>query len=180
MWPSFVVLGVLDGIVGHRLPAAGDAQSVIGGIIVALVLNLVAVVALAWPVAALLRRFWRDMPWTVARNYGGTLCMLLVTSGFVVLGVVHHETVTADRNALRDAVTRAAAYIGARAPAPFRAQASRADTFTIQAGVIYRVCVADRAGTRHYCVVVNEHQPFDRSVRRAGSEPNAVLALGTN
>jgi hypothetical protein len=180
MWPAFVVLGVADGIVGHLLPDAGDGQSVFGGVIVALLLNLFAIVVVAWPVAWLLRRAYRDMPWPVARNYGGTGCVMLVTAGFVALGLLHHATVTADRSAIRDAEARAAAYIGARAPAPFRARASHVDTFTIQAGVIYRTCVANRGGTRHYCVVVDESKPLAHSVRPAGSEPNAVLALGVN
>ena len=180
MWPAFVVLAVADGIVGHLLPVAGDAETVIGPLIIGLLLNLVAVVVLAWPAAALLRRAWRDMPWSVARNYGGTGCVLLVTVGFIVLGALHQRSVTTDRRAMRDAVIRAAAYIGTRAPAPFRAQASHTDTFTIQAGVIYRTCVFNRAGTRDYCVVVDESKPLQHSVRPAGSEPNASLELGTD
>jgi hypothetical protein len=167
MWPAFVLLGFADAFVGHLLPVAGDAQSVIGTLVVALVLNLIAVVALAWPAAWLLRRVYRDMPWSVARNYGGTGCVLLVT-------------VDSDRRALRDAEVRAAAWIGARAPAPFRAQASRLDTFAIQTGVVYRSCVSNRAGTRDYCVVVDERAPTGSSVRPAGSEPNGVMELGTN
>lgn len=177
MWPAFVVLAVVDALIGHRLPVLDDSEGVIGGLIVALLLNLIAVVVLAWPAAALLRRAWRDMPWSVARNYGGTGCVMLVTAGFVVFGVMHHSTVVANRAALHDAVERAAAYIGARAPAEFRAQASHTDTYTIQAGVVYRTCVYNRAGTRDWCVVVNEHQ---RTVKPAGSEPNALLSLGTN
>jgi hypothetical protein len=180
MWPAFVVLAVVDGVVGHLLPVAGDGQSVFGSVVVALLLNLVAVVVLAWPAAWLLRRLRGDLPWSIARNYGGTGCVMLVTAGFVVLGVLHHGTVTADRRTLHDAVTRAAAYIGTRAPAPFRADASRTDTFTIQAGVVYRTCVANPAGTRDYCVVVDVDKPLSRSVRPAGSEPNAVMELGTN
>ena len=180
MWPAFVVLAVADGIVGHLLPDAGDGQSVIGGIIVALLFNLFAIVAVAWPAAWLVRRIYRDMPWPVARNYGGTGCVMLVTAAFVAIGLLHHATVTGDRSAMRDAEARAAAYIGARAPASFRVRASYVDTFTIQAGVIYRTCVTNRAGTRHYCVVVDERKPLASSVRPAGSEPNAVLALGTN
>jgi hypothetical protein len=180
MWPAFVVLGITDGIVGHLLPVAGDGESVVGGIVVALVLNLIAIVVVAWPVAWLLRRVYRDMPWPVARNYGGTACVMLVTAGFVVLGALHQTAVTHDRSVIRDAEARAAAYIGTRAPAAFRARASHVDTLTIQAGVMYRTCVTDRAGTRDYCVVVDEHEPFDHSVRPAGSEPNATLARGTD
>jgi hypothetical protein len=180
MWPAFVVLGIADGVIGHLLPVTGDGQSVFGGVVIALLLNLLAVVVAAWPAAWLLRRVYRDMPWPVARNYGGTGCVLLVTAGFVALGALHHTSVSHDRTALRDTEVRAAAYIGARAPAAFRARAAQLDTIAIQAGVVYRSCVADAAGTRDYCVVVDEDRPLASSVRPAGSESNAELSRGTD
>ena len=180
MWPAFVVLGVADGIVGHALPVAGDSQSVFGGIVVGLLLNLVCVALLARPVGMLLRVGRRDLPTAIARNYAGTACVALVTVGFVALGLAHRPAITTDRAAMRDAITRAAAYIGDHAPAAFRANAARTDTFTIQADVVYRTCVPNDAGTRFYCVVVDESRPLGSSVRPGGYEPNATLMRGVN
>ncbi len=180
MWPTFVVLGVADGIVGHALPVAGDSQSVFGGIVVGLLLNLVCVALLSRPVGMVLRVRRRDLPMAIARNYAGTACVVLVTLGFVALGLAHHPSITSDRASMRDAITRAAAYIGDHAPTAFRVNASRTDTFIIQSGSVYRTCVPNDAGTRFYCVVVDERQPPDRSVRPGGSEPNATMMRGVN
>lgn len=180
MWPAFVVLGVADGIIGHALPVGGDAQSVIAGIVVGLVLNLLAVVLLSRPGGALLRVLRRDLPSAIARNYAGAASVVLVTAGFVALGLVHHAAIASERAVTRDAVTRAAAYIGDHAPAPFRVNATRTSTFVIEAGAIYRTCVPNDAGTRTYCVIVNEQRPAADSVRPDGYESNATMARGVN
>lgn len=180
MWPMFVALPVVDGIVGHALPVDGTAQSVLGGIVVALVLELIGVVVLARPLGMLLRTRRRDLPPAIARNYGGTAAVLLVTVGFVVLGGLHHWTIVSQRATMRDAVARAAAYIGDHAPAAFRANASHTDTFVIQPGTMYRTCVPDVARTRTYCVVVDERRPAARSVTPDGYESNATLSRGVD
>jgi hypothetical protein len=75
---------------------------------------------------------------------------------------------------------RAEAYIGDRAPAAFRRNATHPDTYTIQAGSIYRTCVPNDAHTRTWCVVVRQSLPFARSVVFDGYEPNSVFAAGAN
>jgi hypothetical protein len=175
MWPAFVVLAVVDGVVGHALPVAGRSESVLGGIVVALVLNLICAAALARPFAVLLRRRRRDLPADIARNYAGSACIALVTVGFVVLGLLNHSSVVRADATMRDAAARAAAYIGDHAPERFRVDASRVDTVVIQPGTIYRACVADATGARNYCVVVNERQG---SVVPDGSESNETLSRG--
>jgi len=178
MWPAYVVLAVADGVIGHLLPVAGSSESVLGGIVAGLVLNLIGVAALARPGGLLLRRRRRDLPEAIARNYAGTACVVLVTLGFVALGTAHHATIVGDRAVMRDATARAAAWIGDHAPGPFRADASHLDTIVIQASALYRVCVTNPTGTRDYCVVVDERRPAARSVTPAGSESNETLARG--
>jgi hypothetical protein len=177
MWPMFVLLGVVDGVVGHALPVVGHSESVVGGVVVALVLNLIAVAVVARPVGALLRRRRRDLPADIARNYAGTVCVILVTAGFVALGALNHSSIARDDATMRDADARAAAYIGDHAPAPFRADASHLDTVVIESGSVYRACVANPARTRDYCVVVNEAK---RSVVPDGSESNETLSRGVD
>jgi hypothetical protein len=178
MWPAFVVMAIADGVIGHALPINPPSQSVIAGIVVGLVLNLICIVVLSAPVGALLRRLRPDLPVMIARNYAGTACVLLVTLGFVGIGLAKRSTIEHDSAAMRDAVVRAAGYIGDHAPAQFAARAGKTDTLVIQEGSIYRVCVWNAAHTRDYCVVVHERLPFGRSVRPAGSEPNETLAKG--
>jgi hypothetical protein len=178
MWPAFVVLAIADGLIGHALPVNPPSQSVLSGVIVGLVLNLIGIVVLSPPIGALLRRVRRDLPVPIARNYAGVLCVLLVTAGFVGIGLAKRPTIAHDSAAMHDAEVRAAAYIGDHAPAPFAARADHLDALAIQEGSIYRVCVTNAARTRDYCVVVREGLPLNRSVTPAGSEPNTTLARG--
>ena len=178
LWPTFVVLTIVDGFLLHALPAAGSTQTLVGGIVAGMVFNVLAVLLLSRPGGALLRRRRKDMPVGVARNYAGAGAVALVTAAMLAIGLVHHATIVAQRRALDDAIVRAIAFIGDRAPAEFRANAAHTDTYTIQAGSMYRTCVSNRAGTRDYCVIVKSKLPFARSVIPDGSEPNAIFSAG--
>jgi hypothetical protein len=180
LWPTFVAATALDGVIGHALPQAGEAQSVAGGLVMALVLNVLAVLLLSRPLGAALRRLRSDLPVLVARNYGGTCAVAAMAAVLLAAGLLHRPTVIARQRALEDAVTRAEAFIGDRAPAPFRENVTHLDTFTIQPGSIYRTCVPSVDGTRTYCVIVKIRLPFARSVIFAGYESNATLAQGVN
>lgn len=179
MWPLFVVAAALDAVIAHAWPAAGDRESLGAGLLVGLFFSLLAIVLCSRPLGALLRRVRPDMPATVARNYGGSAGVLTVTAVLLALGLAHRSALVGQQRALRDAVVRAQAFIGDRAPAEFRVNATHTDTYTIEPGAVYRVCVLGRDDGRFYCVIVRPRLPFDRSVVPAGSEPNAVLAQGT-
>jgi len=180
LWPTFAVAVVLDGAIAHERPLVGDSQSFFGGLLLGLIFSLLAVLFCSRPLGGALRRRRRDLPVDVARNYAGTVAVLTVTLAIVVAGLVHHPAIVAQQRTLDDAVARAEAFIGARAPDEFRVNASHTDAYAIQPGSIYRVCVPDRAGTRTYCVVVKEGLPLSQSVIPDGYEPNSVFAQGTN
>jgi Kef-type K+ transport system membrane component KefB len=175
LWPTFVMLAIADGVIVHALPMAGETQTLVGGVVFGLVLNVIAVLLLSRPLARLLRRRRTDMPVGVARNYGGTFAVVLVSAGMLAIGLLHHPAIVADRHALNDAIVRAEAYIGDRAPPEFRVNVMHTDTYTIQPRTVYRTCVPNRAGTRTYCVIVKP-----TSIAFGGYEPNSVLAEGTN
>ena len=52
------------------------------------------------------------------------------------------------------------------------------DTFTIEAGALYRTCVPSRDTRAWYCVIVRERAAGARVVVPAGSEPNQTFAEG--
>jgi hypothetical protein len=174
LWPAFIALTALDAVAVHALPVQGDSQSLAGAAIIALALNLIGVVVVSPAAGALLRRVRRDLPSVVARDYAGTAVVALVTAALLTAGLLHHSSVRADRRAMDDAITRAVAYIGDRAPAEFRRNLQHQSTYTIEARRIYRTCVWSAARPRSYCVVVKPG-----SVTFAGSEPNATFAAGT-
>jgi hypothetical protein len=176
MWPTFVALTVADAWIVHALPLEGDSEALVPALIFAGFWNFIAVVVVAHPVGALLRRMRRDWPRFVARDYAGTWLLIALAAGLLVAGLANHSAVASDGAAMRDAEVRAVAWIGFRAPPAFRAHLHQATTFTIQTGSLYRICVP--GGHRTYCVIVNEHQPANRSVRPAGYESNSMFANG--
>jgi hypothetical protein len=178
MWPAFVALTVADGVIGHLLPPAGDSQTVFGSILIGGALNLLAVLFLSRPLGALLRRRRPDLPAIVARDYAGTTGLAAVTAVILAVGLGHRSTVVDNDRAMADAITRAQAYIGDRAPAEFRRNLASISAYPIQPGSVYRVCVRSSDRTRTYCVVVKRALPFGRSVSFSGYEPNDVLAQG--
>jgi hypothetical protein len=182
LWPSFVALAAADGVIAHLLPAAGTRGSVLGGVVLGLVLNLLGVVVVGPLLGRALRALRPDLPVAIARNYAGTAWIVLVTVGFVVLGALHHPQVVQDRATLRDAVVRAAAWIGDHAPPRFRAGAGSLDSYVLLAGSVYRECASanDHRSPHYYCVIVDERRSGQGAVRPAGSESNETLSRGTD
>jgi hypothetical protein len=178
LWPAFAALTAVDAVVGNELPASGDSESLPAAAIAALVLNLLAVLLLSRPLGALLRRARKDLPSVVARNYAGTSVVAAVAASLLVVGLAHHNAIVANQHAMRDAIARAQAWIGDRAPATFRRNVELLNTFAIQPGSVYRSCVPSSDGRRTYCVIVNTQMPFPRGVRFDGYEPNAVFSHG--
>jgi hypothetical protein len=179
LWPAFVLLTVADALIGHLLPPAGATESLMAAALLALFANLLAVLFLSRPLGWTLRRVRLDLPGMVARDYGGTLAVLAVTAAIVAVGLIHAPAIKASQRAQQDAIARAQAWIGARAPDEFRRNLQYVSLLEIQPGSIYRACVPSRDGARDYCVIVNRDLPLERSVTFAGSEPNSVLGAGT-
>ena len=179
LWPAFAGLTVVDAVVGHLLPPAGDGQTVVSAGLVALVINLIAVILLSRPLGAALRRARGDLPGIVARDYAGTTVITTIALALLAAGLVHRSKLQTQRSTMDDAIKRAQAYIGARAPAEFRRNIQLVDTFVIQPGSIYRTCVPSDDRRRTYCVVVKDKLPFPRSVSFSGYEPNESMSAGT-
>lgn len=180
LWPSFVLLSVADAVIVQALPLTGDSASLVGGWLLGVVLNLLAIVLLSGPLGRLLRRARPDMPRLVARNYAGALVTALVTLALLAGGLAHRHVITADQNALQDATARAETFIGEHAPPQFQAGLTHLSTYEVQPPDIYRTCASNPSGTRFYCVVVRRGLPFNRSVRYDGSESNGLLEQGSS
>lgn len=179
LWPSFVVLTLADAAIGHVLPPAGLSESLAAGALLGLVANLLAVLLLSRPLGNVLRRVRGDLPTVVARDYGGTVVVVAVTAVIAIAGLANRGAVQSTQHHMQDAIARAQAWIGDRAPDPFRRNLQFVNLLAIEPGTIYRACVPDPAGTRSYCVIVNRNLPFQDSVTFSGYEPNSVLGAGT-
>jgi hypothetical protein len=180
LWPAFAAITVVDAAIGHAFPPTGETQTLVAAGLSALVLNLLGVVLLSRPVGAAVRAHRPDLPVIVARNYAGTMVIALIALTILVVGLLHRPTILAEKRDMHDAIVRAQAWIGDRAPAQFRRNVQFVDTFAIQPGSMYRSCVPSDYGRRSYCVIVKTKLPFARSVSFAGYEPNSVFAAGTS
>jgi hypothetical protein len=178
--PTIAVATVADAVIGHALPPAGETQTLLAAALDGAVLNLIAILLLRPPLSVLLRRRRPDLPRVVARDYSGSAAILTVSAVLLLAGLLHRPSIVAHRNALNDAITRAQAFIGDRAPPEFRRNLQMVSTFAIEPGKIYRTCVRSDDHRRTYCVVVKTRMPFARSVTFAGYESNEHFAAGTN
>jgi hypothetical protein len=178
LWPAFVTVTAVDAVVGHELPPAGETQRLFGAALLACTLNLLAVLLGSRPIGAVIRRRRPDMPTFIARNYGGTFAIAGVAAALLAAGLAHKSTVDANARVLADAITRAQAFIGDRAPSAFRSNIALVSTYTIEPGSAYRMCVVSDDHRRTYCVVVRPRLPFAQSVTFAGYESNSVFAQG--
>jgi hypothetical protein len=178
LWPAFVAATAADAVIGHELPPAGETQRLFGAALLACALNLLAVLLCSRPLGALIRRRKKHLPTLVARNYGGTVAITGVGIAILAAGLAHRTTVNANARSLDDAITRAQAFIGDRAPSEFRRNIALVSTYTIEPRHAYRMCVASDDHRRTYCVVVRPDLPFAQSVTFAGYEPNSVFAQG--
>ncbi|HLH65796.1 MAG TPA: hypothetical protein VKV27_08835 [Solirubrobacteraceae bacterium] len=179
LWPTFIVAAPADAVIAHLWPAVGSAESLGSGLLVGLVASLLAVVVGSPALGAALRLLRPGLPVAIARNYGGAIAVSLVTATLVALGLAHRDAIARSDALLRDALARAVAFIGFRAPAEFRSNAARPDVLVIQPDAIYRVCVPGREDGRWYCVVVRPQVGGSQGgVVFAGSEPNELLAQG--
>ncbi|MDQ6744490.1 MAG: hypothetical protein M3Z27_00480 [Actinomycetota bacterium] len=178
LWPAFVASLLADGLIGHLLPPTGETQKLLGAALLGCFLNLLGIVVLSPPFAVMLRRRRGDLPRVVARDYAGTAAIAAVTGALLLAGLLHRPSIVSHEQARHDAITRAQAFIGDRAPAEFRRHLSVVDTFAIEPGSMYRVCVPSSQGLRSYCVIVKSRLPFAQSVSFDGYEANSVFAAG--
>lgn len=154
-WPLFGALVVVDAVVLHVLPLAGDrGPGAIGALLLAGFFNLVAV-AVAGPLGGLLvRRRRPDLPAMVASDYAGTAAMLVVTGLLVALGAAHKPVAEADREALAAGLSRVRAYVGHNAPLEYRRHVDEATSMRFGQD-LYRTCVPGDRPRRALCLFVS-------------------------
>lgn len=173
--PLIVPLTLLDALLIHLRPLAGDGRTnLFAALLLASFLNLVVVAALAPILGLALRRARPELPAFVARDRAGLVLVLLVTAGVAVAGTLHHRTLERNADALAEAHARAIAWIGTNAPAPFRRHLELADTIAVVPGSLYRTCASDPGSGRAWCVVARPHG----AVVRDGGTPNPVFEAG--
>jgi hypothetical protein len=176
MWPAFGLAVLLDAVLLHVLPIAGEtAPEAFGALLLAFFFNLVAV-ALGAPVAGRwLRRRRPALPKVVADDRAGTAVIGALCVGLLAAGLVHRPAMRAEEEAFARQAVAARRFVLTQAPARFRANVEHMDTWRPGPG-LYRTCVPGPDPRRSFCVLVNTDQRPPGVTRDPNQSPNAVLA----
>ncbi len=156
-WPAFVLLTLGDALLLGRLPLSGERTGFVGGLLVGMFFNLLAVALVAPFASRRLRRRRPDLPKVVADNRAGTAMVVLVTVALLAGGLAHRPQRLASERAYgvqSDAVRR---YVAHNAPAAYRSRLDEADTWR-QDDDLYRTCVPGAAGQPPLCLLVSTGQ----------------------
>ena len=151
LWPTFTVLTVLDGLLLHHNPIAGDSTSVIGGILLAGFVNLIALVLLA-PLLSRRLRGWR--PREIADDRAGTVVVAGVTVAFLVLGFAHAGAVDDANHAMAAQLAAARRYFDRAAPPGYRSHRGELSIWK-QSDTFFRTCIPGPDSSHALCVFVD-------------------------
>ena len=154
LWPAFAVVTALEVPLLHWLPLAGERTGVVGALLLAGSLNLIAVALLGGLGGVALRRRRRDLPKVVADDYAGTAALALVATVFVAVGLAHQPELADQREAFDEQSLAVRRWLDANADGFERAHISAATTLRIDAD-LYRTCVPTRDARRWLCLFVD-------------------------
>jgi len=179
MWPTFIALTVVDAVLLHTLPIAGEnGPDLFPGLVLAGFFNLVAVAVVAPLVGMLVRRRRPDMPRAVAGDYAGTALVVVVTLVVVAIGLIHRPAVIEAKRARAAQLAAVQRYVLTRAPAAYRAHVALADTVRMDTD-LFRTCVPGGEPNRALCLFVDTSQSPPGVTLDRSRAPNEAVGAPT-
>jgi hypothetical protein len=154
LWPGFVVLTLLEMLLLHWLPLAGQGTHFIAAFLLAGSLNLIAVALLGGAGGRVLRRLRPDLPTVVADNYAGSAVLILVAATFVTVGLVHRPEVVDRREAFSRQSLAVQRWVQDNGDEFAVSHVSGADTLRIEED-LWRTCVPGPDPKRWLCLIVD-------------------------
>lgn len=161
LWPAFVVLTLLEMLLLHWLPIAGDGSGWIASLLLAGCLNVLAIAVLGGLGGVVLRRRRRDLPKVVADDYAGLAALAVVGAGFLLAGLVHRPELAAENEAFARQSMAVRLWVEANGDDFTRAHVDAANAVRVDRD-LYRTCVPrpDPDRRRWLCLIVDtSHQP---------------------
>jgi hypothetical protein len=165
---------VAEGFLVHALPISGDRTPVVGGLLLAGVLNLLAVAGVGPVLGTLIRRRRGDLPVVIARDYAGRALIVVVAGALALLGLGNQGRVDAQRRALGEQASAVRLYIETQAPVVYRERIDLADTAVVDAN-LFRTCVPGDAQAPWLCVFVDTTQDPPGVTVDPSREPNSTF-----
>jgi hypothetical protein len=172
LWPTFALLTVLDGLLLHLHPIAGDGTGVFPGALLAGFMNLAAVAVVA-PLIS--RRLRGGRPREIADDRAGTVAIAAVTVGLAIAGLAHAGSVDKANRAMSDQLAAARRYFAAQAPLPYRHHLDQVDTWK-QSADLFRTCVPGADNDHALCVFVTTDSSPPGVRLDPDHQPNSVVA----
>jgi hypothetical protein len=172
LWPTFVVVIVLEAGLLHWLPVAGKGSGLIAGLLLAGSLNLIAIVVIGGLGSILLRRRRGDLPKVVADDYAGLAALTVVGLAFLVAGIVHRPALQAEQEAFIAQSLATRLWVRDNGDAFAQAHIDAADSVLVDTN-LYRTCVPERDPKRWLCLVIDTSQRPPRVRRDRSRESNA-------
>ena len=184
MWPSFIAITLLDGLILHLLPPVGTGVDLIPAILLATFGNLVVIGALApW----LARRMWKRRPAAepgappraqleVLIDRIGTGLLLATIVGVVAAGLAARPTVVSETEDTQRNAEAFRALILGRGDQELIRNLETANTVRLGED-FFRTCVARDDRDRYFCAFIDTSKhPPDVDVD-GSAEPNSLYKV---
>jgi hypothetical protein len=184
MWPSFVVLTLLDGLLLHLLPpvrlgVTREGMTLAFGIIVATFGNLVLVGAMApWLTRRLAARSVAPtatgpIQREVLQDRVGTALLIAGVAGVLAAGLGSREVVVRETGSTERNAEAVKSYVLHSGDPKLIRNLDSADTIRLGEGY-YRTCLLRGERARYFCLFVDTKRKPARVVRDPSAEPNST------
>jgi hypothetical protein len=180
MWPAFIAITLLDGVLLHLLPPIGTSVPVIAGILLATFGNLVLVGAAA---PFLARRIGARRPGPAASPQAahevlvdrvGTALLLAGVLGIVAAGLGNREVVVSETDATAENARAVRDYVLAGRDPELVRNLDTANTIRLADGY-FRTCIARDDRRRYFCVYVDTNKNPTEITPDRSAEPNSAF-----
>ena len=175
-WPAFAVLTLVDALLITRLPFYEEGPgTLVGGLLLAMFFNLLAVAVVGPLLGVRLRRRRPDLPRPIAADYASTAVLLTICAGLLAGGLLHRPAVAAERADVAAVAASTHDYVERRAP-DHRAGLARVDAMRVEED-LYRSCVPGADPRRWLCLFVSTDQKPPGVTEDPDQAPNAAYRM---
>ena len=179
MWPAFIALTLLDGVLLHLLPPVRTGVDLIPGILIATFANLILIGAVA-PLLA--RRISASRPGPPAPQQAarevlvdriGTGLLAAGVLGVLAAGLAARPVVVSETEETEQNAQAVRAHVLRSGDQELLRNLETANTIRLAEGY-FRTCIARDDRRRHYCLFVNTAESPAGITRDPSEEPNSA------
>jgi hypothetical protein len=181
MWPTFVAITLLDGLIMWRLPPVGEGVDLIPAILISTFGNLILVGAVApW----LARRTWKRRPAAepgappraqleVLTDRIGTGLLVATVVGVVAVGLAARPTVVSETEETERNAKAFRAFVLAHGDRELIRNLETANTIEL-GDALFRTCVARDDRQRYFCTLIDASRDPAKVDVDPSAEPNSA------